>query len=116
MKLMHVCITTNQIRTSGVQTSNEEILKFSKLFEDDITLDNLNHAQLRAMCQMLEITPVGPSYILRFQLEMKLRELQADDKVGLLIDYDWLNVIMNAMDIIILVQYYMIMFYIYILG
>lgn len=71
----------NKIRTSGVQTSNEEILKFSKLFEDDITLDNLNHAQLRAMCQMLEITPVGPSYILRFQLEMKLRELQADDKM-----------------------------------
>ncbi|ESO00379.1 hypothetical protein HELRODRAFT_130236, partial [Helobdella robusta] len=71
----------SKIRTSGVQTSNEEILKFSKLFEDSLTLDNLTNAQLRAMCQILDITPVGPSYILRFQLEMKLRELEADDKM-----------------------------------
>lgn len=71
-----------KIRTSGVQTSNEEILKFSKLFEDEITLDNLSYQQLSALCKLLEVTTsVGPSYFLRFQLEMKLRQLEADDKM-----------------------------------
>lgn len=70
-----------KIRTSGVQTSNEDILKFSKLFEDEITLDNLNYRQLSALCKLVEVPSVGTSYFLRFQLEMKLRQLEADDKV-----------------------------------
>ena len=71
-----------KIRTSGMQTSNIDIMKFSKLFEDEITLDNLSLSQLRAMCQLLEVTPVLSSSIMRFQLEMKLRDLKADDKVA----------------------------------
>lgn len=70
-----------KIRTSGVQTSNEEILKYSKLFEDEITLDNLSFAQLRALCRLVELPTVGTSYVLRFQLEMKLRQLEADDRM-----------------------------------
>jgi LETM1 and EF-hand domain-containing protein 1 len=71
-----------QIRSSGVQASNEEILKFSKLFEDEITLDNLSYDQLRALCRLLVVPTVGTSYFLRFQIEMKLRQLEADDKVS----------------------------------
>jgi LETM1 and EF-hand domain-containing protein 1 len=71
-----------QIRSSGVQASNEEILKFSKLFEDEITLDNLSYDQLRALCRLLDVSTVGTSYFLRFQIEMKLRQLEADDKVS----------------------------------
>jgi len=67
---------------SGVQTSNEEILKFSQLFEDEITLDNLNYDQLRALCRLVDLPSVGTSYLLRFQLEMKLRQLEADDRVS----------------------------------
>jgi LETM1 and EF-hand domain-containing protein 1 len=73
-----------QIRSSGVQASNEEILKFSKLFEDEITLDNLSYDQLRALCRLLDVSTVGTSYFLRFQIEMKLRHLEADDKVGVI--------------------------------
>ncbi len=62
--------------------SNEELMKFSKVFEDELTLDNLSVSQLRAICKIVGITPVGPSNLLRFQLQMKLRELKADDKVG----------------------------------
>ena len=56
-------------------------MKFAKLFEDEITLDNLTRQQLRACCTMLGITPIGTDALLRFLLEMKLRGLLADDKV-----------------------------------
>ena len=70
-----------KVRTEGGYVSNEEIFKFSKLFEDELTLDNLSMSQLRALCRLLTIQPLGSPEILRFQLNMKLRELQADDKV-----------------------------------
>ena len=70
-----------QIRTSGEPASNIEILKYSKLFEDEITLDNLKYSQLAALCRLLEIPTVGPSALLRFQLWLKLRQLEADDRV-----------------------------------
>lgn len=70
-----------KVRTSGEQATNEEIMKFSKLFEDEITLDSLSRAQLTALCRVLEIQPIGTTNFLRFQLRMRLRSLAADDKV-----------------------------------
>lgn len=70
-----------QVRTSGEQATNEEIMKFSKLFEDEITLDSLSRPQLTALCRVLEIQPIGTNNFLRFHLRMKLRSLAADDKV-----------------------------------
>ena len=70
-----------KIRSSGQQASNEEILRFSKLFEDEITLDSLSRPQLLALCRVLEIATLGPNSLLRFQLRMRLRSLAADDKV-----------------------------------
>ncbi|KAG8321010.1 letm1 and EF-hand domain-containing protein 1, mitochondrial [Homalodisca vitripennis] len=68
------------VRTEGGGlTSNEEILKFSKLFEDEITLDSLTRSQLMALCRVLELQPFGTTTLLRFQLRMKLRSLAADD-------------------------------------
>ena len=69
----------NQIRKSGEIVSNESILKFSKLFEDEITLDSLSRPQLIALCRLLELKPIGPNYVLRFQLRMQLRSLKSDD-------------------------------------
>merc|ERR1712241_656255 len=70
-----------QIRESGKEFDNEQILKFSKLFEDDITLDNMTRGQLSAICRMLELPPIGTNAILAFSIEMRLRNLKADDKV-----------------------------------
>lgn len=70
------------MRSSGAQASTEEILRFSKLFEDEITLDSLSRAQLTALCRVLEIQPLGTNNFLKFQLRMKLRSLAADDKVN----------------------------------
>lgn len=77
-----ICIYS-QVRTSGGMATNEEIMKFSKLFQDEITLDSLNRAQLMALCRVLELQPFGTNNFLRFQLRMKLRSLAADDRVSL---------------------------------
>uniref|UniRef100_A0A183VDI8 Letm1 RBD domain-containing protein n=1 Tax=Toxocara canis TaxID=6265 RepID=A0A183VDI8_TOXCA len=69
-----------KVRSEGGYVSNAELFKFSKLFEDELTLDNLSMSTLRALCRMLDIQPLGTPEILRFQLTMKLRELKADDK------------------------------------
>uniref|UniRef100_A0A8R1E0E8 Mitochondrial proton/calcium exchanger protein n=1 Tax=Caenorhabditis japonica TaxID=281687 RepID=A0A8R1E0E8_CAEJA len=69
-----------KVRNEGGYVSNEELLKFSKLFEDELTLDNLNMGQLRSLCRLMSINSLGSPEILRFQLNMKIRELKADDK------------------------------------
>ncbi|CRK97581.1 CLUMA_CG010967, isoform A [Clunio marinus] len=69
------------LRTSGGYASNEEIIKFSQLFEDEITLDSLSRQQLLALCRVLEANTIGTSNLLRFQLRMKLRSLAADDRL-----------------------------------
>lgn len=70
-----------KIRSSGGTPSNEEIIKFSTLFEDEITLDSLSRQQLTALCRVLDINPMGTTNLLRFQIRMRLRNLAADDKV-----------------------------------
>lgn len=71
----------NQIRSSGQGASTKEILKFSKLFEDEITLDNLSRLQLQALCRVLLLPIIGTDNFLRFQLRMRLRQLKTDDKM-----------------------------------
>lgn len=61
--------------------TNADLFKYMKLFEDELTLDNLSMSQLRALCRMLGVQPLGTPEILRFQLKLKLRDLKADDRV-----------------------------------
>ncbi|XP_072353611.1 mitochondrial proton/calcium exchanger protein isoform X8 [Scyliorhinus torazame] len=70
-----------KIRDSGERPSNEEIMRFSKLFEDELTLDNLTRPQLVALCKLLELQSIGTNNFLRFQLIMKLRSIRADDQL-----------------------------------
>lgn len=70
-----------KLRSSGGHATSEEILKFSKLFEDEITLDSLTRQQLIAICKVLEVGTLGTSNLIRFQLRMKLRSLAADDRM-----------------------------------
>ena len=71
----------HKIRSTGVQPSTEEIMKFSTLFENKLTLDNLDRPQLVGLCKLLGISTLGPDYYLRFSLHLKLRNLEADDKL-----------------------------------
>ncbi|XP_023668237.1 mitochondrial proton/calcium exchanger protein isoform X2 [Paramormyrops kingsleyae] len=81
-----------KIRDSGERPSNEEIIRFSKLFEDELTLDNLTRPQLVALCRLLELQSIGTNNFLRFQLIMKLRAIRTDDKLIAEEGVDSLNV------------------------
>lgn len=70
-----------KIRSSGQLVTNEEIIKFSKLFQDEVTLDSLTRPQLIALCRLLELKAIGPDAYLRFQLRMALKSLKSDDKM-----------------------------------
>lgn len=70
-----------EVRASGAGASNTDILKYSKLFEDEITLDSMTRQQLVACCKLLELQPLGTNAFLRFQLKMRLKGLKADDEM-----------------------------------
>uniref|UniRef100_A0A8D2E1F1 Mitochondrial proton/calcium exchanger protein n=1 Tax=Sciurus vulgaris TaxID=55149 RepID=A0A8D2E1F1_SCIVU len=81
-----------KIRETGERPSNEEIMRFSRLFEDELTLDNLPRQQLMALCKLLGLQAIGTNSFLRFQLTMKLRSIKADDKLIVEEGIDSLNV------------------------
>uniref|UniRef100_A0A7S3G7J0 Mitochondrial proton/calcium exchanger protein n=1 Tax=Palpitomonas bilix TaxID=652834 RepID=A0A7S3G7J0_9EUKA len=66
---------------NGQKVSNEDILRFSKLFDDEIALDTLPRTQLVSMCRFLNINPYGTDALLRILLRARLQELKADDEL-----------------------------------
>ncbi|KAK4469272.1 hypothetical protein MN116_006840 [Schistosoma mekongi] len=70
-----------KVQKSGEQAQAKDITRFSKLFEDQVTLDSLDNKQLRMLCQLLSLPTIGPSHLLRFQIWMRVRQLKAEDKL-----------------------------------
>ncbi|GAB1301756.1 LETM1 domain-containing protein LETM2, mitochondrial [Apodemus speciosus] len=68
-----------QVQT-GHKPSTKEIVRFSKLFEDQLALEHLDRPQLVALCKLLELQAFGTNNLLRFQLLMTLRSIKADDE------------------------------------
>ncbi|URD73094.1 LETM1-like protein [Musa troglodytarum] len=61
-----------QVRT-GAPVFNGEILSFAKLFNDELTLDNISRPRLINMCKYRGIPPIGTDNCLRFMLRRKLQ-------------------------------------------
>ncbi|KAG9441812.1 hypothetical protein H6P81_017666 [Aristolochia fimbriata] len=70
----------NKVRT-GDTVSNEEILGFAKLFNDELTLDNISRPRLISMCKYMGISPYGTDAYLRYMLRKKLAQIKSDDKL-----------------------------------
>ncbi|XP_068639879.1 uncharacterized protein [Aristolochia californica] len=70
----------NKVRT-GALVSNEEILGFAKLFNDELTLDNISRPRLVSMCKYMGISPYGTDAYLRYMLRKKLARIKNDDKM-----------------------------------
>ncbi|KAK6915793.1 LETM1-like, ribosome-binding domain [Dillenia turbinata] len=70
----------NKVRT-GARVSNDEILGFAKLFNDELTLDNISRPRLVNMCKYMGISPFGTDSYLRFMLRKRLQEIKEDDKM-----------------------------------
>ncbi|KAM4837092.1 LETM1 domain-containing protein LETM2, mitochondrial isoform 1-T2 [Thomomys bottae] len=69
-----------QVQT-GHKPSTKEIVRFSKLFEDQLALEHLDRPQLVALCKLLELQSFGTNNLLRFQLLMTLKSIKADDEM-----------------------------------
>ncbi|KAG9335499.1 hypothetical protein JZ751_004629 [Albula glossodonta] len=69
-----------KVRHTGEQPTTKDIVQFSKLFEDELTLEHLERPQLVALCKLLELQPIGTNNLLRFQLLLQLRTIKADDE------------------------------------
>ncbi|XAR64546.1 hypothetical protein NMG60_11008272 [Bertholletia excelsa] len=70
----------NKVRR-GNRVSNEEILGFAKLFNDELTLDNVSRPRLVNMCKYMGISPFGTDAYLRFMLRKRLEWIKNDDKM-----------------------------------
>ncbi|XP_048649170.1 mitochondrial proton/calcium exchanger protein-like [Marmota marmota marmota] len=81
-----------KIRETRERPSNEEIVRFSRLFKDELTLGNLPRQQLMALCKLLGLQAIGTNSFLRFQITMQLRSIKADDKLIAKEGVDSLNV------------------------
>lgn len=67
--LPFACI--RQVR-AGAEVSNAELVKFASLFNDELTMDNLDRVQLVSMCQLLSIPPFGTDGFLKNRLRSNL--------------------------------------------
>lgn len=56
--------------------SNQELVKFASLFNDELTLDNLDRVQLVSMCQLLNIPPFGTDGFLKQRLRSHLENIR----------------------------------------
>ncbi|XP_010526720.1 PREDICTED: LETM1 and EF-hand domain-containing protein 1, mitochondrial [Tarenaya hassleriana] len=65
----------------GRTVSNEELLSFAKLFNDELTLDNISRPRLVSMCKYMGISPFGTDSYLRYMLRKRLRRIKDDDKL-----------------------------------
>lgn len=69
----------NRVR-AGMLVSNAEILRFAPLFNDELTLDNLDRIYLINMCKFAGIQPFGTDAFLRNRIRAHLRQLKEDDR------------------------------------
>ncbi len=65
---------------TGEFVSPEVIIRFSKYFQDELTLDNLPRTQLVNLCKYMSIPSYGSDPFLRFQLRHHIRSLKEDDQ------------------------------------
>jgi len=65
---------------SGDFLPPDVIIRFSKYFHDELTLDNLPRTQLVNLCRYMGIPAYGSDPFLRFQLRHKIRTLKEDDQ------------------------------------
>mmetsp|Transcript_18273 Transcript_18273/g.39333 ORF Transcript_18273/g.39333 Transcript_18273/m.39333 type:complete len:828 (+) Transcript_18273:252-2735(+) len=64
---------------AGEAVENSDILRFAQLFNDELTLDNLERVQLVSMCQFVGISPFGTDAFLVSRLRAHLQKVKSDD-------------------------------------
>ncbi|KAK0523133.1 LETM1 domain-containing protein ylh47 [Tilletia horrida] len=70
-----------KVRSTGEKPSPEDVIKVARLFDDELTLDNLSRPQLVSICRYMQINAFGTDNYLRFQIRHKLNQIKQDDMV-----------------------------------
>ncbi|UJR15497.1 hypothetical protein I4U23_002440 [Adineta vaga] len=70
-----------QIHSVKIHHSIDDIIHFSTLFSDHLTIDKLNRSQLVSLCKLLRLPYFGPDSYLRMKLHLKFRQLKSDDRL-----------------------------------
>ncbi|KAF8497239.1 LETM1-domain-containing protein [Russula emetica] len=69
-----------KVRSTGESPSNEDIINVAKLFDDDLTLDNLSRPQLTSMSRYMGLNAFGTDNFLRGAIRSRLLQLRRDDQ------------------------------------
>lgn len=70
-----------RVRSTGESPSATDIINVAKLFDDDLTLDNLSRPQLVSMCRYMGVNAFGTDNFLRGAIRSRLMNLRRDDQV-----------------------------------
>ncbi|KAH8923138.1 LETM1-domain-containing protein [Atractiella rhizophila] len=68
-----------KVRSSGEKPSVDDIVKVARLFENDLTLDNLSRPQLVSICRYMNINAFGTDNFLRYTIRQRMTQLKSDD-------------------------------------
>ncbi|KAF5365688.1 hypothetical protein D9758_003204 [Tetrapyrgos nigripes] len=70
-----------KVRSTGESPSSQDIINVAKLFDDDLTLDNLSRPQLVSMCRYMDLNAFGTDNFLRGAIRSRLLHLRRDDQL-----------------------------------
>ncbi|KAI0059083.1 LETM1-domain-containing protein [Artomyces pyxidatus] len=69
-----------KVRSTGESPSMQDIVNVAKLFDDDLTLDNLSRPQLVSMSRYMGLNAFGTDNFLRGTIRGRLMQLRRDDQ------------------------------------
>ncbi|KAL5490386.1 YLH47 [Sanghuangporus weigelae] len=69
-----------KVRITGESPSPTDVINVAKLFDDDLTLDNLSRPQLVSMCRYMGLNAFGTDNFLRGAIRARLTQLRRDDQ------------------------------------
>ena len=69
-----------KVRSTGESPSASDVINVARLFDDDLTLDNLSRPQLVSMCRYMAINAFGTDNFLRGTIRQRLLHLRRDDQ------------------------------------
>ncbi|EEB92481.1 hypothetical protein MPER_09001 [Moniliophthora perniciosa FA553] len=70
-----------KLRSTGESPSSMDIINVARLFDDDLTLDNLSRPQLVSMCRYMDLNAFGTDNFLRGAVRSRLLNLRRDDQL-----------------------------------
>lgn len=74
-------IVVAQVRLTGESPTAQDIINVARLFDDDLTLDNLSRPQLVSMCRYMGINAFGTDNFLRATIRSRLTTIRRDDQL-----------------------------------